>query len=1757
MTQTRQRLADALDAATSLVLLGRIRRLTNLTAPEYAHTEVLQVTELAAAANTDTDSAVLAGLDALVTAIEIGSRDPQRRADHLRITQTALPQLAMSVAFAASGVLSLADEESLDVSDAETADPASVPLDKQAVALRPDAAVRVDTAITLASDEPPAGPTSADDSTGGIPDQAPDATAKDAGVVGVVSHQVAGLDGARPRREPATDLPTAGLDQVLAGLELTMPPQETDEPPSLVAGPTHVVDEPVDAVVAREGAGVEALYASLLHSRQYALAYWLLTATGEPAPVAAAHRLVAHAAAIQTSAGSNAAAFADVVRMLDADVLQQRPEVQILVYAASVRAGLLSPTAGAAGPLRDLTTSVARSGPAVEELTEALLGAIYNGVYLTPRSADAVAEAAEAEATHEQLARAARDMLQSGPSRTIRYQAATELWQTWMAPGDYLGAPLTVVAKGSRDSDDLAFVRGRIRELRSRPSLEGALDRDARRSTKRSRRIEARARDKILAWTGEVTELLAEWVAATEDLTQPAPGTWMADPITDLRARANAVREQALAQLLSRSHTRDVVRDAAVDAAVALLRDALTLLDGSATLSGPEMLASRLVGGVLALAPDLPLDATPAPLRDVTVEDVAAAMDALAAGDKGWTAAFQARVDRHDHVGAQIVIDMLRPVSPHLAQRLTAVRDKAIGASMERLDAAITELSTGLDSDRRFGRMTAEQWADLSARVRAYGAGVRGPRRDFDVMLDDIAGLDQERSKTVRGAVDATRADLAAHSIDDAARDRIIRRIDDGDLTTAHEYLETVRSGRDLPGPQDELDHLRRFYPTFPALFAGAPSAQRTSPLAELRRAMEDGRNPAEGKLADALRSAGIDLSQLGRVRNAPGRIGQWTVLAESKSLDARVGAVKSVLEQLGFFAEAAHTPVSPRARGQGRPAWMQFTGVRATAGKALIPAFGTAISPSGDTLRVLAVWRSPTAQELVELLRNEPPDHAVIVLYFGVLDGPARRDLANEFRSGRKLPATAVVDEAAFAYLVAQAEPGRHITMAITLPFTWATPFTPDVAGLVPREMFYGRTEERDRVVDMMGSCIVYGGRQLGKSALLRAAVRDFDDGGVRHAIYQSIYKVGQATPVDAVWTTLWPRLAEKAIVPRDIPSGDIAVALTRHVTEWISGQSGRQLLVLLDESDSFLDADATDSRFTHVTHFKNLMESTERTVKVVFAGLHQTARFERLANHPLAHFGDPVCVGPLAPQPAYDLLTKPLQALGFRFQDHDHASRVLALANNQPALIQLFGAQLLRNLQRTPAPGAPPQVVTGGDIDAVWADGSLRTSFRKRFDWTLNLDPRYKVIAYSVAFHAHAHGAGSALTSAELRGECEQWWPKGFAAEDVRTAEFRALLDECVDLGVLSYAHGRYRLRTPNVLDLLGSREEIDEFLEQAESTPLPESFDGSLMRPQFGNSVTRGPLTSQQIADLLAPRRQVRLIAGSAALTVERCAKALQDENDKAASGRRGSYLREATPSTLRTACQQATIRAAGGHAVVLVNLRSSTLDVADGAWRTARDLIATHSGGTLGIVLITSPAQGPLWLTALQQSDMSSGVTGLRRYDRTDLRLWLTDTTLPFQDDASRTELLAVTGGWPWNVNKVAEELAVDQDTDSRVDPLGKLRSALADPAQADALVTASGARADDALHEAWRFLVSEFRDDRADPDTIADYLAMHADSGEPGADRLGEHQLKGCGYRDTAGVVEVLRTLGLLVPHAADGQLQVEPVIAAATRTTQG
>ena len=79
------------------------------------------------------------------------------------------------------------------------------------------------------------------------------------------------------------------------------------------------------------------------------------------------------------------------------------------------------------------------------------------------------------------------------------------------------------------------------------------------------------------------------------------------------------------------------------------------------------------------------------------------------------------------------------------------------------------------------------------------------------------------------------------------------------------------------------------------------------------------------------------------------------------------------------------------------------------------------------------------------------------------------------------------VIDENLFLFLASQDEASRTEKLfEVALAGSPCNPYTPDVAGAVPREMFFGRENDKASIFNTAGSCIIYGGRQLGKSALL-----------------------------------------------------------------------------------------------------------------------------------------------------------------------------------------------------------------------------------------------------------------------------------------------------------------------------------------------------------------------------------------------------------------------------------------------------------------------------------------------------------------------------------------------------------------------------------------------------------------------------------------------------------------------------------------------
>ncbi|MBB4910664.1 hypothetical protein [Actinophytocola algeriensis] len=261
---------------------------------------------------------------------------------------------------------------------------------------------------------------------------------------------------------------------------------------------------------------------------------------------------------------------------------------------------------------------------------------------------------------------------------------------------------------------------------------------------------------------------------------------------------------------------------------------------------------------------------------------------------------------------------------------------------------------------------------------------------------------------------------------------------------------------------------------------------------------------------------------------------------------------------------------------------------------------------------------------------------------------------------------------------------------------------------------------------------------------------------------MYLSLDTIGiraeSAIGPEAIWDALLRDLADHGVITpprrqsnRNNPHEQVRAGVLR----WLDAGPRRRMLVLLDETDRFFESDAPE--FIVTKQLKELGLTTDGRIKVVFAGLHSVQRYAKSArNGPFSHLAQrPTVIGPLRPQWAADLLTRPLQALGYRFADDDLVNRVLGYCSYQPFLLQMFGWRLVATMHARRAAdvaaGEPPYVITRNDVGDVERDVDLKADISAAFHDTLHLDPRYNVIANALAHHAHESGLDARLSDVD----------------------------------------------------------------------------------------------------------------------------------------------------------------------------------------------------------------------------------------------------------------------------------------------------------------------------------------------------------------------------------------------------------------------
>jgi hypothetical protein len=216
---------------------------------------------------------------------------------------------------------------------------------------------------------------------------------------------------------------------------------------------------------------------------------------------------------------------------------------------------------------------------------------------------------------------------------------------------------------------------------------------------------------------------------------------------------------------------------------------------------------------------------------------------------------------------------------------------------------------------------------------------------------------------------------------------------------------------------------------------------------------------------------------------------------------------------------------------------------------------------------------------------------------------------------------------------------------------------------GVSRPSSFFGREQMLARVIQREpGNFLVVGGRQLGKTSLLKAIDRRLRD----HPQVRCHYLVLRDQ-------RLAPRLAA---IAEAAPDADIETA----VAALRSRAGGRRLMILIDEADPFFRADA-EGHYAQLSTLRALSE--EGQVHFMLAGfwdLYAAALLDY--QSPLRNFGELLVVGGLESEACRELATVPMASLGLRYAEDALVDRIVARCGRRANLIAIVCHECLEAL-------------------------------------------------------------------------------------------------------------------------------------------------------------------------------------------------------------------------------------------------------------------------------------------------------------------------------------------------------------------------------------------------------------------------------------------------------------------------------------------
>ena len=745
----------------------------------------------------------------------------------------------------------------------------------------------------------------------------------------------------------------------------------------------------------------------------------------------------------------------------------------MLALAGVLRPVLLVPQSVAWALLTALKPSerleaVYRFASGIVEKCQKLQGVRIDSTVLRGAGSEAVWEK-----ERESLGLEAVKWLELARHRTIKYAPATKVWQWWLKPDGLINRLMRLITSGGSDGD--TSINTILAELEGRKGFEDLVKKTDRNEIRRRRGqdIHAGALNQLHEHAREAVAFARRHLSLNS--SKPSQSDFLTRALAGLRNEIERLAPPALEELARFADGEKPLFAGAARAAANAIERFRELLNPKhmgedKELDPKELLASGLFG-----FSSLRIDADGNPEGDLrqTLDTL------LSVQPETFESAFDQHLKTGDLRTAKRIVDWIEHEELDDADALRNRLDEAFRSETQKFRDQMADARTRVEIALARGYITDAARADHDATLVELERHLTEPRAfRFDSERTKLSGVLNEIEHDLmakKKKAEAVLADLALPS-GSTEQKEISRSIEQGDIITANELIERIRSTGSLPSPEVQPSKKRNIFEEF------YPSRSR-----EIENALDELGNSKQ-VLAQIERNNEFAGMKLGNVpgaqrESAKQMLEAWFKLKRAGRINNQTEEnIKTLFSGLGFIVRSVTITRRPdRDFGEARIE----TDLIYARERCPIPAFG---SFAKGQYRLVFLWGRPTEEDILQHADERSRTRSTIVLYFGPLSEARREAFSHMAREHSRT--LLVLDELLLVFFCGERGSRMPILFACAIPFTYVQPYV-TTAGLVPPEMFYGREQELREIAEPFGPVFIYGGRQLGKTALLRSVER------------------------------------------------------------------------------------------------------------------------------------------------------------------------------------------------------------------------------------------------------------------------------------------------------------------------------------------------------------------------------------------------------------------------------------------------------------------------------------------------------------------------------------------------------------------------------------------------------------------------------------------------------------------------------------------